>query len=195
MYFMSILCDKQIEVLAIRKEMIKPFIPRQINRRFTTDVEKVISYGLSSYGYDIRLKHRFFIPTEDTPFILDPKDKELKKYFKEVTATTLIIPPHGFVLGMSDEYFKIPRDVMVVVVGKSTYARCGVVVNVTPLESEWEGFIVIEISNTTPHPVKIYGGEGIAQALFFQAEKECEVSYADRKGKYQDQKGIEVAKV
>jgi len=181
---MSICSDSEIAYLAKNHGMIEPFVNQLVSR---VDDKNVISYGLSSYGYDMRLSRQFSTFGVDVPLILDPK----KRGGMQVTNEHIhVIPPHGFVLGLSVEYFRIPRDVMVVCVGKSTYARCGIIVNVTPLEPEWEGCVVIEISNTTNVSVMVYADEGIAQLLFFKGERPCSCSYADREGKYQYQKEI-----
>ena len=167
--------------------MISPFEENQ-NRK------GVISYGLSSYGYDIRIADEFKIFTNINTTIVDPKSFDLKS-FVDFKGPVCVIPPNSFALGMSVEYFRIPRNVMTVCLGKSTYARCGIITNVTPFEPEWEGFVTLEISNTTPLPAKIYANEGIAQVLFFESDEACEVSYADKKGKYQSQTGITVPKI
>jgi dCTP deaminase len=154
----------------------------------------VISYGVSSYGYDMRVAREFRIFTNALSAIVDPKHFD-ERSFVTVRTECAIIPPNSFALARSVEYFKIPRDVLTICVGKSTYARCGIIVNVTPFEPEWEGFVTLEISNTTPLPAKIYANEGLCQILFFQSDEQCEISYADRKGKYQAQKGIVLPKV
>jgi dCTP deaminase len=149
----------------------------------------VISYGLSSYGYDVRIADEFKIFTNINHTVVDPKDFDPRS-FVDVKAKECIIPPNSFALARSVEYFRIPRNVLVVCVGKSSYARCGIIVNVTPLEPEWEGIVTLEVSNTTPLPARIYAGEGIAQFLFFEGNEPCETSYADKKGKYQAQQGL-----
>jgi dCTP deaminase len=149
----------------------------------------VISYGVSSYGYDIRVTDEFKIFTNVYSAIVDPKKFD-RRSMVDYKGDVCIIPPNSFALARTVEYFRIPRNVLTVCVGKSTYARCGIIVNVTPFEPEWEGFVTLEISNTTPLPAKIYANEGIAQVLFFEADEECEISYADKKGKYQKQEGI-----
>jgi dCTP deaminase len=154
----------------------------------------VISYGVSSYGYDLRVADEFKIFTNVNSTIVDPKNFD-ERSFVTVNADVAIVPPNSFALARSVEYFKIPRDVLTVCVGKSTYARCGIIVNVTPFEPEWEGFVTLEISNTTPLPAKIYANEGLCQILFFQSDEVCETSYKDRKGKYQAQKGIVLPKL
>ncbi len=168
--------------MALERGMIEPFEDRQIR-------EGVISYGLSSYGYDIRVADEFKIFTNINNTVVDPKNFDARS-FVDVKAEICIIPPNSFALAKTVEYFRIPRDVLTVCVGKSTYARCGLIVNVTPFEPEWEGYVTLEISNTTPLPAKIYAHEGIAQVLFFQSDEVCEVSYADKKGKYQAQQGL-----
>ncbi len=149
----------------------------------------VISYGVSSYGYDVRVGRRFKVFTNVYGALIDPKDFS-SAAFVDIEADSCLIPPNSFALAETVEYFEIPRDVLAICLGKSTYARCGVIVNITPLEPEWRGKITIEISNTTPLPAKIYANEGIAQILFFRAESSCRVSYADKHGKYQDQPGL-----
>ena len=168
--------------MALEHQMIEPFEDRQVR-------EGVISYGLSSYGYDIRVANEFKVFTNINSTVVDPKNFDARS-FVDVRTDICIIPPNSFALAKTVEYFRIPRDVLTVCVGKSTYARCGLIVNVTPFEPEWEGHVTIEISNTTPLPAKIYANEGIAQVLFFQSDEPCEVSYADKKGKYQKQQGL-----
>jgi dCTP deaminase len=168
--------------MALDKAMIKPFEERQVRKG-------VISYGLSSYGYDIRISDEFKIFTNINTTIVDPKSFDPRS-FVDFRGDVCVIPPNSFALGRSVEYFKIPRNVMTLTVGKSTYARCGIITNVTPFEPEWEGFVTLEISNTTPLPARIYANEGIAQVLFFESDETCAVSYADRQGKYQGQQGI-----
>ena len=162
--------------------MIKPFEERQVRAG-------VISYGLSSYGYDLRIADEFKIFTNINNTLVDPKAFDPRS-FVDYQGAVCIVPPNSFVLGRSGEYFKIPRNVLTICVGKSTYARCGIITNVTPFEPEWEGFVTLEISNTTPLPAKIYANEGIAQVLFFESDEACQTSYADRQGKYQGQQGI-----
>ena len=162
--------------------MIEPFEDRQVRAG-------VISYGLSSYGYDIRVADEFKVFTNINSTVVDPKNFDARS-FVDVKADVCIIPPNSFALAKTVEYFRIPRDVLTICVGKSTYARCGLIVNVTPFEPEWEGFVTLEISNTTPLPAKVYANEGISQVLFFQSDEVCEVSYADKKGKYQKQQGL-----
>jgi dCTP deaminase len=172
----------------VRKErMIEPFAENQVR-------EGVISYGVSSYGYDIRVADEFKIFTNVYSAVVDPKDFS-QESMVDFTGEVCVIPPNSFALARTVEYFRIPRKVLTVCVGKSTYARCGIIVNVTPFEPEWEGFVTLEISNTTPLPAKIYANEGIAQVLFFEADEECEVSYADKKGKYQKQQKIVLPKM
>jgi len=178
--------DRWIKQMA-RKGMIEQFEEGLVR-------EGVISYGVSSYGYDMRVADEFKIFTNINNTVVDPKDFDPKS-FVEIKGDVCIIPPNSFALARSVEYFRIPRDVLVICIGKSTYARCGIIVNVTTLEPMWEGFLTIEISNTTPLPAKIYANEGIAQLIFLKAEEECEVSYADRKGKYQAQQGIVLPKI
>jgi dCTP deaminase len=174
--------DRWIRQLALEQGMIKPFEERQVR-------SAVISYGLSSYGYDLRIADEFKIFTNINNTIVDPKAFDPRS-FVDYQGPVCIVPPNSFVLGRSVEYFKIPRNVLTLCVGKSTYARCGIITNVTPFEPEWEGFVTLEISNTTPLPAKIYANEGIAQVLFFESDEACQTSYADRQGKYQGQQGI-----
>lgn len=169
------------------KGMIKPFNKEQVKKG-------VISYGVSSYGYDMRIAGEFKVFTSANSTVVDPKSFN-KNSFIDFKGDVCIVPPNSFVLGRSVEYFKIPREVLVICLGKSTYARCGIVINVTPLEPEWEGYVTIEISNTSPLPAKIYANEGIAQLIFIQGSGVCEKSYADKKGKYQAQKKITLAKI
>ncbi|HTN42852.1 MAG TPA: dCTP deaminase [Nitrospiria bacterium] len=179
--------DRWIRKMANEHGMIAPFEEKQIR-------QGVISFGVSSYGYDIRIADEFKIFTNINTTIVDPKNFDLKS-FVDFKGPICIIPPNSFALGMSVEYFKIPRNVMTICVGKSTYARCGIITNVTPFEPEWEGFVTLEISNTTPLPAKIYANEGIAQVVFFESDEPCETSYADKKGKYQAQRGITVPRI
>jgi len=174
--------DRWIRRMAGEKGMIKPFEDRQVRKGG-------ISYGLSSYGYDIRIADEFKIFTNINTTIVDPKSFDPRS-FVDYQGEVAVIPPNSFALGRSVEYFKIPRNVLTICVGKSTYARCGIITNVTPFEPEWEGYVTLEISNTTPLPAKIYANEGIAQVLFFESDEICETSYADRQGKYQGQQGI-----
>ncbi len=173
--------DRWIKGMA-RRGMIEPFGSKQVRKG-------VISYGVSSYGYDMRITDEFKIFTNINSTFIDPKKFDPKS-FVDYKGSVCIIPPNSFALASSVEYFRIPRDVLVICLGKSTYARCGVVINVTPLEPEWEGHVTIEISNTTPLPAKVYAHEGIAQLIFLQASQICEVSYRDKSGKYQAQRGI-----
>ena len=184
---MSIKSDHWIIRMAREHKMIEPFAENQVRGG-------AISYGVSSYGYDIRVADEFKIFTNVNSTVVDPKRFD-ERSFVTVRAECIIIPPNSFALALSVEYFKIPRDVLTICVGKSTYARCGIIVNVTPFEPEWEGFVTLEISNTTPLPARIYANEGLCQILFFQSDEQCETSYADRKGKYQAQKGIVLPKV
>jgi len=173
--------DHWIKEMSLKHDMIKPFSAKQI--------KKGVSYGLSSYGYDIRVADEFKIFTNVNSSVIDPKNFATNS-FLDVKAKSILVPPNSFALARTVEYFKIPRDVITICLGKSTYARCGIIVNVTPFEPEWEGFATLEISNTTPLPAKIYANEGIAQILFLGADEICDVSYKDKKGKYQGQKGI-----
>jgi dCTP deaminase len=179
--------DRWIRRMATEHGMINPFSEKQVR-------ESVISYGLSSYGYDLRVADEFKIFTNVNCTVVDPKKFD-ERSFVTVRSDVCIVPPNSFALARSVEYFKIPRDVLTICVGKSTYARCGIIVNVTPFEPEWEGFVTLEISNTTPLPAKIYANEGLCQIIFFQSDEVCETSYADRKGKYQAQKGIVLPKL
>jgi dCTP deaminase len=184
---LSILSDITITRLAKTQGMIKPFVEKQVRKG-------VISYGVSSYGYDIRVAREFKVFTNLNSTLVDPKNFDPKS-FVTVNADSCIIPPNSFALAKTVERFKIPRDVLTVCVGKSTYARCGIIINVTPFEPEWEGVVTLEISNTTPLPAKIYANEGIAQVLFFKGDVPCKTSYRDKKGKYQKQKGLVLAKI
>ena len=184
---MAIKSDRWIRKMALEHDMINPFTEKQVKAG-------VISYGLSSYGYDLRVADEFKIFTNVNNALVDPKNFD-ERSFVTVTSDCAIVPPNSFALARSVEYFKIPRDVLTICVGKSTYARCGIIVNVTPFEPEWEGFVTLEISNTTPLPARVYANEGLCQILFFQSDEQCETSYADRKGKYQAQKGIVLPKL
>jgi dCTP deaminase len=184
---MSIQPDSWIRQMAHEHGMIEPFVEKQVSTH-------VISYGVSSYGYDIRVADEYKIFTDVFSAIVDPKHFDPKSMV-DFKGEVCIIPPNSFVLARTIEYFRIPRNVLTVCVGKSTYARCGLIVNVTPFEPEWEGYVTLEISNTTPLPAKVYSNEGIAQVLFFVADQECETSYKDRKGKYDKQVGVVPAKV
>ena len=183
---MTLRSDKWIRQMAIEKKMIEPFADRQVREE---KGNKLVSFGLSSYGYDLRVADDFKVFTNVYSTIVDPKNFQ-NDLFVDIKASTCIIPPNSFALAKSVEYFRIPRNVLTLCIGKSTYARCGIIVNVTPFEPEWEGFVTLEISNTTPLPAKIYAGEGLAQVLFFVGNEACEVSYADRKGKYMRQMEI-----
>ena len=184
---MTIQPDSWIRTMAHEHGMIEPFVEQQVSTH-------VISYGVSSYGYDIRVADEYKIFTDVFSAIVDPKHFDPKSMV-DFKGEVCVIPPNSFVLARTIEYFRIPRNVLTICVGKSTYARCGLIVNVTPFEPEWEGFVTLEISNTTPLPAKVYSNEGIAQVLFFVAEQECETSYKDRKGKYDKQTGVVPAKV
>jgi len=179
--------DRWIRQQAVEKGMIKPFEERQVRAG-------VISYGLSSYGYDIRVADQFKIFTNINTSIVDPKNFNPQS-FVDFQGAICIIPPNSFALARTVEYFRIPRNVLTICVGKSTYARCGIIVNVTPFEPEWEGHATLEISNTTPLPARIYAGEGIAQVIFFEADQVCERSYADKQGKYQGQQEITLPRI
>ena len=183
---MTVKSDRWIRRMALERRMIDPFVERQVRTG--------ISYGLSSYGYDIRVADEFKVFAGNTAAVIDPKHVDTAS-FMDLKADTCIIPPNSFVLARTVEYFRIPRDVLTLCLGKSTYARCGVIVNVTPFEPEWEGTATMEISNTTPRPAKIYANEGIAQVIFFQSDEPCDTSYADKRGKYQAQVVITPAKV
>jgi len=178
----SIKPDHWIKRMALEQKMIEPFVDDQVRTG-------VISYGLSSYGYDVRVGDEFKVFSNVFNAIVDPKNFDPKS-FVDIKADVCIIPPNSFALASTIEYFRIPRDILTICLGKSTYARCGIIVNVTPFEPEWEGHVTIEISNTTPLPAKIYANEGIAQVLFFQSDEVCAVSYKDKKGKYQAQRGV-----
>lgn len=184
---MSIKADRWIKEMALKHGMITPFVEKQ--RR-----DNVISFGLSSYGYDVRIADEFKIFTNVHNSIVDPKGFDPKS-FVDFRGEICVIPPNSFALGRTVEYFKIPRNVMTICVGKSTYARCGIITNVTPLEPGWEGHVTLEISNTTPLPARIYANEGIAQILFFESDEQCLISYADKQGKYQAQQGVTLPKV
>jgi dCTP deaminase len=179
--------DHWIRRMALEHRMIEPFVDRQVR-------DGVISYGVSSYGYDLRVADEFKIFTNVHSAIVDPKNFDPKSMV-DFQGEVCVVPPNSFALARSVEYFRIPRNVLTVCLGKSSYARCGIIVNVTPFEPEWRGFVTLEISNTTPLPAKIYANEGLAQVLFFEADEECEISYADKKGKYQNQKSIALPKL
>jgi len=187
---MSIKSDRWIRRMAQEHGLIEPFAPEQV--RYTNG-EKIVSYGTSSYGYDVRCASEFKIFTNINSTIVDPKSFDPNS-FVDVHADICIIPPNSFALARTVEYFRIPRNVLTVCLGKSTYARCGIIVNVTPLEPEWEGHVTLEFSNTTPLPAKIYANEGVAQMLFFESDEVCETSYRDRGGKYQGQTGVTLPK-
>ena len=184
---MSIKSDAWIKRMASEHGMIEPFVEGQVR-------EGVVSYGVSSYGYDIRVADEFKVFTNINTTLIDPKSFDPRS-FVDLKAPVCIVPPNSFALARTVEYFRIPRDVLTVCLGKSTYARCGIIVNVTPFEPEWEGTATLEISNTTPLPAKIYANEGIAQVLFFQRDAPCLTSYADKKGKYQAQKLVTLPKI
>ncbi len=184
---MGIKPDHWIRKMSLERRMIEPFVEGQVSKG-------VISYGLSAYGYDIRVSDEFKVFTNLNSAMVDPKDFDSKS-FVEIKGEHCVIPPNSFALAKTVEYFRIPRSTITVCVGKSTYARCGIIVNVTPFEPEWEGYVTLEISNTTPIPAKIYSNEGIAQVLFFEGDEQCETSYADKKGKYQKQTGITHPKI
>ena len=184
---MGIKPDHWIRKMALEEKMIEPFVEGQVSKG-------VISYGLSSYGYDIRVSDEFKVFTNVHNSMVDPKNFD-EKSFVEIKAPECIVPPNSFALARTVEYFRIPRSTVTVCLGKSTYARCGIIVNVTPFEPEWEGYVTLEISNTTPIPAKIYANEGIAQVLFFEGDEVCETSYADKKGKYQKQTGITIPRI
>jgi dCTP deaminase len=179
---MSVMSDRWIRKMAREHRMIEPFHDKQVR-------DGVISFGVSSYGYDVRIADEFKIFTNINHTVVDPKAFDPRS-FVDVKAQQCIIPPNSFALARSVEYFRIPRNILVVCVGKSSYARCGIIVNVTPLEPEWEGIVTLEVSNTTPLPARIYANEGIAQFLFFEGNEPCETSYADKQGKYQAQQGL-----
>jgi dCTP deaminase len=184
---MSIKSDRWIKKMALEHGMIEPFEERQVR-------EGVVSFGLSSYGYDVRVADEFKVFTNINTTVIDPKQFDPRS-FVDLQAEVCIVPPNSFALARTVEYFRIPRDVLTVCLGKSTYARCGIIVNVTPFEPEWEGTATLEISNTTPLPAKIYANEGIAQVLFFQSDEPCDVSYADKKGKYLKQLAVTLPRV
>ena len=188
---MSIKSDKWIRRMAEQHGMIEPFEPAQV--RHSPEGQKIVSYGTSSYGYDIRCSNEFKIFTNVHSTVVDPKNFD-ERSFVDFKGDVCIIPPNSFALARTVEYFRIPRNVLTICLGKSTYARCGIIVNVTPFEPEWEGYVTLEFSNTTPLPAKIYAGEGCAQVLFFESDEVCETSYADRGGKYQGQRGVTLPK-
>jgi len=184
---MPIKSDRWIRRMALEHQMIEPFVEDQVR-------DGVVSYGLSSYGYDIRVADEFKVFTNINTTVIDPKNFDPRS-FVDIKSDLCIVPPNSFALARTIEYFRIPRDILTVCLGKSTYARCGIIVNVTPFEPEWEGFVTLEISNTTPLPAKIYANEGIAQVLFLQSDEMCERSYADKKGKYLKQTGVTLPKI
>jgi dCTP deaminase len=187
---MGIKADKWIRRMALEHGMIEPFEPGQVRENETG---RIVSYGTSSYGYDVRVADEFKIFTNINSAIVDPKNFT-NDSFVDIKSDVCIIPPNSFALARTVEYFRIPRDVLTICLGKSTYARCGIIVNVTPLEPEWEGHVTLEFSNTTPLPAKIYANEGVAQMLFLGGDEVCDISYADRGGKYQGQKGVTLPK-
>jgi dCTP deaminase len=184
--------DKWIRRMSLEHKMIEPFVDGQVRRSDSGD--SIISYGLSSYGYDLRVSNEFKVFTNVHNTVVDPKAFDPES-FVDLIRDVCVIPPNSFALARSVEYFRIPRDVLTICVGKSTYARCGIIVNVTPFEPEWEGHVTLEISNTTPLPARIYANEGLAQVVFFAASEVCETSYADRGGKYNRQTGITVPRL
>jgi dCTP deaminase len=184
---MPIKPDKWIKEMALKQKMIDPFEECQLGGQ-------VVSYGLSSYGYDVRIANEFKVFTNINTTVVDPKGFD-ERSFVDFVGDVCIIPPNSFALGRTVEYFRIPRNVLTICLGKSTYARCGIIVNVTPFEPEWEGYATLEVSNTTPLPAKIYANEGIAQVIFFESDEPCMVSYADREGRYQGQRGITLPSV
>lgn len=184
---MTIKSDKWIRRMAAENNMISPFEAGQVTNKDGED--KKISYGTSSYGYDVRCANEFKIFHNINSTIVDPKEFNPKSFI-DVKSDVCIIPPNSFALARTVEYLKIPRNVLTICLGKSTYARCGIIVNVTPLEPEWEGHVTLEFSNTTPLPAKIYANEGVAQFLFFESDEQCDISYKDKKGKYQGQRGV-----
>jgi len=191
---MSIQPDRWIKKMAQQMGMIEPFEEGQV--RYTQDKgTRLVSYGLSSYGYDLRVAQEFKVFTNVHTSLVDPKSFNEDSFVDIKTDDFCIVPPNSFALARSVEYFRIPRDVLTVCLGKSTYARCGIIVNVTPFEPEWEGHVTLEISNTTPLPAKIYANEGLAQVIFFKAQQQCEVSYAERSGKYMKQRGITIPRM
>lgn len=189
---MSVCSDHWIRRMALEHRMIEPFVDGQV--RTAADGHRLISYGLSSYGYDLRVSDEFKVFTNVFNTLVDPKAFD-EKSFVNLQTDVCIVPPNSFALARSVEYFRIPREVLTICVGKSTYARCGIIVNVTPFEPEWEGHVTLEISNTTPLPARIYAGEGLAQVVFFQATEPCETSYKDRGGKYMGQTGITIPRM
>ncbi len=193
---MSIQPDRWIRKMAKEHDMISPFEENQV-RYIDNNINnrRLVSYGLSSYGYDLRVANEFKVFTNVLNSVVDPKKFDDRSFVNIKTDDVCVVPPNSFALARSIEYFKIPRDVLTVCLGKSTYARCGIIVNVTPFEPEWEGQVTLEISNTTPLPARIYANEGLAQVIFFKSDSSCDVSYADRKGKYMGQKGITIPRI
>ena len=187
---MTIKSDRWIRRMAQQHGMIEPFEPEQIR---SDGAERLMSFGTSSYGYDIRCASDFKIFTNINSAVVDPKNFDANS-FVDIQSDICIIPPNSFALARTVEYFRIPRNVLTICLGKSTYARCGIIVNVTPLEPEWEGHVTLEFSNTTPLPAKIYANEGVAQVIFFESDETCETSYKDRDGKYQGQEGVTLPK-
>ena len=188
---MSVKSDRWIRRMVEQRRMIEPFEPDQVRR--SIEGERLISFGTSSYGYDVRCADEFKVFTNINSTIVDPKHFD-ERSFVDVRGDVCIIPPNSFALARTVEYFRIPREVLTICVGKSTYARCGIIVNVTPLEPEWEGHVTLEFSNTTTLPAKIYANEGIAQMIFFESDEVCATSYKDRGGKYQGQRGVTLPK-
>jgi dCTP deaminase len=187
---MSVKSDKWIRRMAEQHGLIEPFVPNQIKQNGS---DRLVSYGTSSYGYDVRCADEFKIFTNINSTIVDPKKFD-EKSFVDFKGNVCVVPPNSFALASTVEYFRIPRNILTICLGKSTYARCGIIVNVTPLEPEWEGHVTLEFSNTTPLPAKIYANEGVAQVIFIESDEECEISYKDRGGKYQGQKGVTLPK-
>ncbi len=188
---MTIKSDKWIRRMAAQQNMIEPFEPGQVKE---VNGKRIVSYGTSSYGYDIRCSDEFKVFTNINATIVDPKVFD-EKSFVNIRADECIIPPNSFALARTVEYFRIPRNVLTICLGKSTYARCGIIVNVTPLEPEWEGHVTLEFSNTTPLPARIYANEGVAQVIFIESDEVCETSYRDRGGKYQGQTGVTLPRI
>jgi dCTP deaminase len=188
---MSIKSDKWIRRMAKEYGMIEPYEPGQVK---VAEGKRIVSYGTSSYGYDIRCADEFKLFTNINSTIVDPKEFD-ENNFVNFKGESVIIPPNSFALARTVEYFRIPRNVLTICLGKSTYARCGILVNVTPFEPEWEGYVTLEFSNTTPLPAKIYANEGVAQVVFFESDEVCETSYKDRGGKYQGQRGVTLPKM
>ena len=191
---MSIQPDNWICKMVLEKNMIEPFEEGQV-KYLADKKQKLVSYGLSSYGYDLRVANEFKVFTNVRNSVVDPKNFDENSFVDIKTDDFCVVPPNSFALARSIEYFRIPRDVLTICLGKSTYARCGIIVNVTPFEPEWEGHVTLEISNTTPLPAKIYANEGLAQVIFFKAGEQCDISYAERKGKYMKQRGITIPRI